>query len=209
MAIATYAGKTFEVSSNKIYTFKDFQYNSALQIEKQDAAGKKPSTYNKGPDLDSFSLAINLSAERGVNPRNEWGEWKAICARGAAYQFVMGGIPLGDAKWLLIDVSPYNFVIDNEGGIWELELSLEFQEYVRAGSAEASSSNASTGTTINIAPGLLDGDEEESIVETSSEEKYYLKRNNPNIPLIPAKTAQETTENFVSEMLNGIILSTG
>lgn len=155
MAIASFANKVFTVDASKIYTFDKFQYSSALQIEKQDAAGKKPSSYNKGPDLDTIRFTIPLNVEFGINPRNEWGSWKALLQQSIAYPFILGGIPLNNAKWLLTDVSPNKVIFDNEGKILSLELNLEFQEYVRAGSAKAKEDKSAR---ISISPGLLLGD---------------------------------------------------
>lgn len=176
--IASFANKVFQVDSNKIYTFDNFQYSSTLQVEKQDAAGKKPSTYNKGPDLDTISLTIKLSADMGVNPRNEWGSWKTLLNKGVAYPFILGGVPLNNCKWLLIDVTPSNFILDNQGKILSLELSLQFQEYVRPGSAETSKSNKNSSS-----PGISAG--ERAILEAGilgPQDKSGLKRNNPNMP---------------------------
>mgnify|MGYP000942291810 CR=1 FL=1 len=143
--IATFAGKAFQVDSNKIYTFSDFSYTSALKTEKQDVDGAKPSTYIKGPDLDSFNLTIKLDSSMGVNPRNEWGDWKRILYQKKAHPFILGGVPLNNAQWLLTSVSPSNVVIDNNGNIISLNLILKFEEYVRAGSKK---DNSSGGTSV-------------------------------------------------------------
>ena len=102
MAIASYGTKIFEVTGDKIYTFDEFQHSSSLQTEKQDSTGSKPSTYNKGPDLDSMDYKVKLDVSYGVNPRNEWESWLAIKDVAVAYPFILGGRPLGNNKWLLV-----------------------------------------------------------------------------------------------------------
>lgn len=177
MSIASFAHKVFEVNANKIYTFNNFQSASSLKIQKQDAAGKKPSSYNQGPDLDTIDFTITLDAGLGINPRAEWEDWKALMNKGVAYPFILGGVPLHNTKWLLINVRPRNPVVTNDGKIYSMELSLQFQEYVRAGSAKETS-----GTTgkVSISPALLLGDTQYSTT-LGPEDKSEYKRDNPNI----------------------------
>lgn len=157
--IATFAGKVFQVDSKKICTFDGFSYSSALQTEKQDVDGAKPSTYIKGPDLDTFNLTIRLDAALGVNPRNEWSDWINILSRKTAYPFILGGVPLNNTRWLLISVSPSNFVFDDNGKILSLDLNLKFEEYIRLGNKKESSSfskSASGSKSPVSVPGLAD-----------------------------------------------------
>jgi phage protein U len=133
MAIATFGTKVFQVSTSKMYTFNDFQYSSSLQTEKQEVLGRKPSTYNKGPDLDSMSFKIHIDAAFGVNPRVEMESWRAIMNAGVAYPFILGGKPLGSSKWLLVSVDESNVNIDNAGKILGVDIDLKFDEYVSAG----------------------------------------------------------------------------
>lgn len=140
MAIASFAYKVFQVTGNHIYTIDDLQYNSSLQTEKQDAEGTKPSTYNKGPDLDSMSFKIKLDVSFDCHPRIEWEDWKSLLNDGVAYPFILGGKPLGYYNWLLIGVTPSNFNIDNQGNILSMDLELKFDEYVRSGAKKENSS---------------------------------------------------------------------
>lgn len=177
MAIAIYNNKVFEVDAEHMYTFSDFQYNSTYQTEKQDADGSKPSTYNKGPDLDNMSFKIKLDASMGIHPRNEWGDWKRMCQSGAAYPFILGGIPLGDTLYQVVSVSPSNFVFGPGGEVLSLELSIQLDEYVREGSAKETETKAK----VSSAPGIAQS--ERSILEAmiTTPEKASEKRENPNM----------------------------
>lgn len=151
MPIAVFGSKVFEITDSKIYTLGNLQYGSSLDTEKQDAKGKKPSTYNKGPALNSLAVSVKLDISLGVNPRRELEEWESIKDSSAAYPFVFGQKPLGNYKWLLVDVQGSNFVIDNNGNMLSADIELKFDEYVRPGSAEASKG----GDTAKVsAPGL-------------------------------------------------------
>lgn len=175
MAIASFASKVFQVVSNMVYTFDDLQYETSLQTEKQDVSGAKPSTYIKGPDLDTMSYKILIDSALGVNPRNEWGDWKRICSEKIAYPFVLAGVPLNNCKWLLTKVSPSNFRFNNRGNILSLELNLQFEEYVRPGSVKEKAG----GT------GSLSAEDEKKLAPSSPtpEEKSNLKRENPAMNL--------------------------
>jgi hypothetical protein len=157
MEIATFANKYFEVSGDKICTFQDFQYSSSLQTEKQDASGSKPSTYNKGPDLDNMSFKVHLDVAYGVNPRNEWEEWRDLLNSGDAYPFIMGGRPLGDNRFQLVGVTKSNVNTDNCGNYVSLDLELKFDEYVREGSEEASKKKSTSSKDKGV-QGLSDAE---------------------------------------------------
>jgi hypothetical protein len=147
LAIASFAYKVFQVTGDHLYTIDDFQYSSSLQTEKQDAEGTKPSTYNKGPDLDSMSFKIKLDVGFDCHPRIEWEDWKSLLNSGVSYPFILGGKPLGYYNWLLIGVTPSDFNIDNAGNIIALDLELKFEEYVRAGAKKETSSESSGNTS--------------------------------------------------------------
>ncbi len=168
MSIAVFGSKVFEVSS-KIYTINELQYGSTLDTEKQESIGKKPSTYNKGPGLNSLAFKISLKSSLGVDSRTEIEEWEAIKDGGVAYPFILGNRPLGKNKWLLIDVQATDLVIDGNGNMLAAEINLKFDEYVRPGSVEQSASNKAPGvkkSTIDI----------NNLV--SNDEKAELKREN-------------------------------
>jgi len=173
MAIATFGKKVFQVDAKKIYTFRDFAYSATLETEAQEVEGKKPSTYIKGEALSTMSLTIPLGKEYGVDPRSEWESWENILAQKTPQYFILGGKPVGKNKWLLKSVSPSNMRIDNKGQIVGMDLTLEFEEYVRAGSAAASKSSGgskkSSGVKVNVQ------DQIAALVLTK-EEKNTMKR---------------------------------
>ena len=158
MSIAIFATKVFKMSADMLYTFDEFQYNSALQTEKQDAVGSKPSTYDKGPDLDTLSFKTKLDAMYGVNPRREWEDWLSLMNASVAYPFILGGKPLGCYSWLLVGVSPSDVRIDNDGNILSMELNLKFDEYVRPGSASNSSTTKKSKSSDKTLEGLSSED---------------------------------------------------
>lgn len=177
MPVAVFGKKVFQITQSKIYTFDDLQYGSSLDTEKQDAVGKKSSTYNKGPGLNSLSIKVSLDASLGVNPRREIEEWETIKDAGIAYPFILGSRPLGRNKWLLVDIQATTQVIDNAGNILAAELALKFDEYVRPGSASVSKPSNKTYTPGVKLPAVT-GD----VNILGPQDKSGLKRTNPNMP---------------------------
>ena len=154
MPIAVFGNKVFEITDSKIYTIDGLQYSTTLETEKQDAEGKKPSTYNKGPGLNGLNFTLKLDVTQGVNPRREMEAWEQIKDAGIAYPFILGRSPLGWNKWLLVDIQASNSVIDNLGNMLKVDLQFKFDEYVRAGSAASSKASGSSGLKTISVPGL-------------------------------------------------------
>src|SRR5690242_19769630 len=115
MMIAIYHNKSFQVSSNKMYTFTELALSSSLQVEKQDAKDKKPSTYIKGPDLDELNFSIPLRASKNMNIRKEYDSWINIMEDETPYPFILAGKPISKNKYLLINVSLGDTTIDSGG----------------------------------------------------------------------------------------------
>lgn len=177
MPIAVFGSKVFEVTDSKIYTLGDMQYSSTLETEKQDAEGTKPSTYNKGPSLNTFGFTLKLNAVYGTNPRSEMEDWERIKDAGVAYSFILGRSPLGlGNKWLLVELQASNLVVDNVGNILAADLALKFDEYVRPGAAKEKKDAKSKGNV--IFPGLLQPDDEGTY---GPEDKSGYKRDNPEM----------------------------
>lgn len=171
MPIAVFGTKSFQVSSNKIYTFDGFKLSGDLQTEAQDLAGQKPSTYIKGPGLESISFSIILDSCFGIDVMQEINDWRAIRDAAVPQVFILGTTPLSKNKWLLKSVEVDAKVIDSNGNIHKAILTLSFEEYVRPGSAQVSQSGNIVG---NLAPAILD-------TSNFINDKTDKKRQNANV----------------------------
>lgn len=178
MAIATFANKVFEVNTDKTYTFSDIQYSSSLQTEKQDSDGAKPSTYIKGPDLDTLEFKLTFDVQQGISPRREWEDWQSIMNSQRAYQFILGSKPVGSYSWLLTGVTPSSINVDNSGNILSMTLDLKFDEYVRAGSTKKDTESGSASVNAS-APASAPAVEQASDVDVVSQlgvEDYAMNK---------------------------------
>jgi hypothetical protein len=133
VSIASFGNKVFRVSSNYIYTFDELNISGELETETQDVAKKKPSTYIKGPGLESMSFSIELDQQFGINVRNEIDSWSNIRDTGIPCYFILGNKPLRGCKWLLKSCEIEDKKIDSKGQITKANIKLSFEEFVRPG----------------------------------------------------------------------------
>ncbi len=156
MPIATFQNKVFQVSGNRKYPLDGLGWSSALNTESQEKLKSKPSTYIKGEDLSPLNFTIPLRADLGIDVRKEIESWESILSNQSPDFFILGTKPIGKNKWLLKSVGVSETEIDGKGFIRKATLKLDFEEYVRAGKAEAKQNNSATsaarGTSSNIQP---------------------------------------------------------
>jgi hypothetical protein len=182
MPIASFQKKQFSVSSSKIYTLTGMEWSGALDTEAQEKLKSKPSTYIKGQTLGTMSFEIPLIAGQYIDVRGQIEQWEEILDKAIPDYFVLGEKPLGKYKWLLKSVGVSDTLIDGKGNMLRAKVKLDFEEYVRAGSAQASEKKSAAAKTSNTAPVRLD------IVPASYIDKTEAKRPNVN-----AATARRNT----------------
>lgn len=154
MPIASFGGKEFSASADKVYPFTDLSLSGAISTESQEREGQKPATYIKGLGLEVFSISIPLRDQVNVNVRNEHASWQAIRDARVPYFFIMGGKPIIPNKFLLKSVEMTESVIDQSGRIHKATLQMQFEEY-----AAAASGNTKSGakrSNINYEAALLE-----------------------------------------------------
>ena len=132
MALGGFAGKLFEVSSKKIYTFDEYTKSFSLNVESQDVDGDKPSTYIKGKGLQNPSISIKLRQASDIDVQTEVEWWGALCEAGVPYMLFLGDNPVAANKFLLKNVSLSDTSYFG-GKLVKATLKLDFEEYVRQG----------------------------------------------------------------------------
>jgi hypothetical protein len=179
--IAVFKNKSFKVSSNRIYTFNGLTWGGEIQSEAQEKLNSKPSTYIKGIGLNNMSFEIALKSSLGIKVRNEIEQWEAIKENCKPAIFILGSKPLGSNKWLLKSVNVSNTIIDNKGNIDEAILRLEFEEFVRKGSAESTSSTSSGSSSSSKKKAAVSANIVPSDYIYKPSTKAEQTRNNPNV----------------------------
>jgi hypothetical protein len=173
LAIASFRGKVFQVSAQRKYTLSGMEWGGSLDTEAQDKLKDKPSTFIKGESLSTLSFEVPLRADFGVDVRKEIEAWEAIKSAAKPDIFILGSKPIGKHKWLLKSVNVSDVEIDSRGLLLKATLKLEFEEYVRAGKASASSLSSIASSRSAMSP--------RTYLKPTSYVKAEQKRRNPNV----------------------------
>lgn len=147
--IASFGSKTFEVSTDKIYTPSDISLSESLSYEEQERAGDKPAIYTKALGALSQTLTVKLDA-RWVDVEQEFTWWLVKMRTAVPETLMLGSRAWGAGKALLTKVDLSSLVIAGDGSYRSGVLSLSFIEYAAEGTGE-DGSPAETGPGIKAA----------------------------------------------------------
>lgn len=147
--IASFGSKTFEVSTNKIYTPSDISLSESLSYEEQERFGDKPAIYVKALGALSQTLTVKLDA-RWVDVQQEFTWWLVKMRTAVPETLMLGSRAWGAGKALLTKVDLSGVVIAGDGSYRSGVLSLSFIEYAAEGTGE-DGSPAETGPGIKAA----------------------------------------------------------
>lgn len=201
MALGSFSGKVFSVSSSKIYTFDEFSRSSSLSVEEQELDGSKPSSYIKGSGLDEISFNILLIAQKTVDIETEINSWIDIKDAAKPNVLVIGDKLVGKNKFLLVGVSIQESSFDIKGKYKRAKLQLSFKEFVRYGkkeetetSDESKKSNKRTNT--NASTAKANGDSSSSKKYPGYLIRYDPKKSDSNVKLIQQKLGMKADGYF-------------
>lgn len=132
MAIIGNLGKliVFEVSSDKVLTFRDMTQTVKGRWATHAVIGGKPLSEFLGADQRALSLSIFLSANHGIRPRSTMDAIEKAIESGTPNTFVIGGKQVGDNKWVITDMSEAWDTIIEDGVLVSAKLSINLAEYV-------------------------------------------------------------------------------
>ena len=131
--MASWNGKTWGVSSQRIAALNGISHSVELDTENSDDKAGSPATKTKALKLQSMSFDFDLAAAVGCDVRSEYESWTALVGQYAP--FYLAGRRFGPANLQLTAVSLSDTKLDNLGRI--------LTEYAE----EASSKKASSGTS--------------------------------------------------------------
>ena len=121
----------FEVSSEKVLTFKNLQRRNSVRFAKHDTLLKKPISQYVGPDLDNLSMKIVLDSNWGVSPADEYNKLMRIQRDGHLVIFLLGFRILGSFRWRIDSLGIMKDLITNRGVVTRAEVDISFEEYAR------------------------------------------------------------------------------
>ena len=128
--IGSFGDVVFEVSSERVRTFRDFQIQRSAKYSEHAIHGRKGLLEFSGLSASTASLNIRLDAGLGVNPKEELTALRDILNNHKALLFILDGEPQGDGLWVLESLSESYEIVDNKGAVIAVEVSLKLKEYI-------------------------------------------------------------------------------
>lgn len=147
--VGSFGSKTFEVTSNKIYTFSDYSLSESLSYETQERSGDKPAIYVKALGELTQSINVKLDA-RWVDVEQEIVWWMVKMRTAVPEYLTIGEHTWGTGKALLTSVNVSDLVEAGDGTYLSATLALSFVEYAAAGTDD-DGNPAETGPGIKAA----------------------------------------------------------
>lgn len=125
--IGSYAGISFTVSEDKVQTFQEMSRETASRWNTHEVIGAKPKQEFLGPDLDSMSFTMKLSAWRGVSPLQLAERLRQFCSKGEYDNLIVGGRNFG--KYLIESVSETYDTVSGRGEVLQASVDVSLKEY--------------------------------------------------------------------------------
>ncbi len=114
----------FEVSDEKMMTFKNFVRSNKVRYAKHDVQCRKPVSQYIGPDLDQITYDIQLKASLGVDLRTEMNKLIALQRSGVLVAVMIGDSTMGMYRWVIKDLTNTVERFDNKGNMLEIDISI-------------------------------------------------------------------------------------
>lgn len=120
----------FEVSSDKVLTFRNMTQKVSGRWTTHNIIGNKPKSEFLGAGQRNISLTIFLSVNHGVKPRSTIEKIEKAVENGTPFSFVIGGKKVGSNQWVITDVSEAWDTIIQDGVLVSANLTITLNEYV-------------------------------------------------------------------------------
>lgn len=129
MAVGSYMGRVFTVSSRKIFTPNNLSGSAGSDWANHEIIGRKARSQWVGPKLKSYTLDILLRAQDGVSPRSTLDFFQRAAESRNVDWFIIGGRPISEHPFKLVSVSDEWDAVLGGGQLIECRVSLTIEEY--------------------------------------------------------------------------------
>lgn len=127
--IGTWGDTVFSVSRGQVRNFQNMKRKFGARYTDHDRHLRKPLPEYKGPDLESVSFDMIVSAFLGVNPQRAIDDLKRKVEDGRIDRLIIGGVQYGSYKWICTSASVALERIDNRGNVLAAKISITLKEY--------------------------------------------------------------------------------
>lgn len=148
--IGSFGVIVFEVSTDKIQTYDEFQRTNSPRWQEHSIIGQKPILEFEGPGVDTISFTVVLRADLGINPEEQLVKLRKFARWGQKALFIRGNQPISTNYWVIDNLIEKHRNIDKSGNVLTIEVDLNLKEYVnQTATAEAKKTTASNQNTNN------------------------------------------------------------
>ena len=137
MALGSLDDIEFEVSDEKVRTFRDLNLNKSAKFAAHEIHNKKALLEFTGFDADDLSLKIDINSALGVDVKEELDALHDLFNNHEAVPFILNGEPQGEGLWVLESLDEDFSMINNKGELVRVELSLKLKEYLELDGEES------------------------------------------------------------------------
>lgn len=129
MAVGSYMGQAFTVSSRKVFTPSSLKGGTGSDWASHEIIGGKSRSQWVGPKLKSYTMDILLRAQDGVSPRSVLDFFQRAAESQQVDWFIIGNAPICEHPFKLVSVSDEWDAVLNGGVLIECRVSLTIEEY--------------------------------------------------------------------------------
>lgn len=120
----------FEVSSDKVFTFRDMTQAVKGRWTTHNVIGSKPKSEFLGSGKRSVNFTVYLSVSHGVRPRSTMEKIEKAVEQGTPLSLVIGGRKVGSNQWVITEMSEAWDAVIQDGRLVSVKLTLTLEEYV-------------------------------------------------------------------------------
>lgn len=129
--LGTFGDVTFEVSEERVRSWRDFQRSGKARWASHELVQDKPVLQHVGPDLEEIKFSVRFDVAQGLNPAAEIDKLRKMRDAAEPQTLTIGGHPLG--KFALESLDESHNWFDNRGGLLGASVSLSLKEYHERG----------------------------------------------------------------------------
>lgn len=118
----------FQVSRDKIYTFRDAKISTEGRWAEHEIITELPRAEYLGPGLTTVSMTVDLIVEQGVKPRKIVDSLREHCKLGTTSLLIIGTERLSDHSWCLKSIEESWDRIIGPGKLGKATVDLTFRE---------------------------------------------------------------------------------
>ena len=127
--IGSFAGITFEVSSQKILTMNEMERQGESSWQEHEVINRKPVPEFLGPGLERIKMTVKVSSFLGVNPAEIIKKLRAARDAGTYSKFIIGNSPISTSYWVISEMKEIYSVRAANGTLLSADLELILTEY--------------------------------------------------------------------------------